>query len=77
MASLGMANRLARSIIANVGTRYEFKIFGDSPEMYRGLDSDGFADLKAAVIKYASRTSVYPDKDEPRHFNLGTPAEVF
>jgi hypothetical protein len=45
--------------------------------MYRGLDSRGFADLKAAVMTHASHTSVYPDKDGPRRFNLGTPAEVF
>jgi hypothetical protein len=45
--------------------------------MCRGLYSHGFADLKASVMTYASFTSVYPDKDDPRHFNLGTPAEVF
>jgi hypothetical protein len=43
----------------------------------RGLDSHGFADLKAAVMTYASYTSVYPDKDDPRRFNIGTPAKVF
>jgi hypothetical protein len=31
MASLGMANRQIRKITANAGTRYEFKIVGDSP----------------------------------------------
>jgi hypothetical protein len=77
MASLGMANRQSRNITANAGTRYKFKIVGNSPEMCRGLDSHGFADLKAAVMAHASYTSVYPDKDNPRRFNLGTPAEVF
>jgi hypothetical protein len=62
---------------AIVGSRYEFKIVGESPEMCRGLDSHGFADLKAAVMAYASYTSVYPDKDDSRRFNLGTPAGVF
>jgi hypothetical protein len=33
--------------------------------MCRGLDSHGFADLKAAVMTYASYTSVYLDKDDP------------
>jgi hypothetical protein len=62
---------------AIVGSRYEFKIVGESPEMCRGLDSHGFADLKAAVMAYASYTSVYTDKDDSRRFNLGTPAGVF
>jgi hypothetical protein len=77
MASLGMASLQIHNIAANAGTRYEFKIFGDSPEIFRGLDSHGFADLKAAVMTYASYTSVYPDKDGSRRFSLGTPAEVF
>ena len=77
VTSLGKASRRIRNITANVGNRYEFKIAGGSPKIRRGLDSHGFADLKAAVMTYASNTSVYPDKDEPRHFDLGTPAEVF
>jgi hypothetical protein len=60
MASLGMANRQIRNITANVGTRYEFKILGDSPEICRGLDSHGFADLKAAVTTYASAPPFTP-----------------
>ena len=28
-------------------------------------------------MTYASYTSVYPDKDDPRRFNIGTPAKVF
>ena len=44
--------------------------------MCRALDSHGFADLKAAIYKYASLTSMYPLGDL-RRFNLGTPAEVF
>jgi hypothetical protein len=77
MASLGMSNRLIRNITANAGTRYEFKIIGDSPEMCRGLDSHGLTDFKAAVMTYASYISVSPGKDGPQRFNLGTPAEVF
>jgi hypothetical protein len=75
MATLGFKDRQIKNITANLGTRYAGKIVGDSPEMCRALDSHGFADLKAAIYKYASLTSVYPLGD-PRRFNLGTPAEV-
>ena len=76
MASRGFANRQIRNTIANKGTRYEGKIVGDSPEMCRALDSHGFADLKAALLKYASFTSLYP-VDDPRRFHLGTPAQIY
>ena len=76
LAARGFANRQIRNITANKGTRYENKIVGDSPEMCRALDSHGFADLKAAIVKYASFTSLYPAGD-PRRFNLGTPPELF
>jgi hypothetical protein len=33
MVSHCMVNRKIRNITANVGTRYEFKIVGDSPEI--------------------------------------------
>jgi hypothetical protein len=75
MATLGFKDRQIKNITANLGTRYAGKIVGDSPEMCRALDSHGFADLKAAIYKYASLTSVCPLGD-PRRFNLGTPAEV-
>ena len=76
LAARGFANRQIRNITANKGTRYENKIVGDSPEMCRALDSHGFADLKAPIVKYASFTSLYPAGD-PRRFNLGTPPELF
>jgi hypothetical protein len=51
------------------------KIVGDSP-VRRALDSDGFADIKAAIMAYSSYTSTLPVGDE-RRFNQGTPNEVF
>ena len=76
LAARSFANRQVRNITANKGTRYENKIVGDSPEMCRALDSHGFADLKAAIVKCASFTSLYPAGD-PRRCNLGTPPELF
>ena len=64
-----------RNTTANIGTRYEGKIVGDSPEMCRALDSHGFADLKAALAKYSSYASLY-SADDPRRFNCGTPSEL-
>ena len=54
MKALGFEHRQIRNITANKGTRYEGKVVGDSPEMYRALDSNGFADLKAAIMAYSS-----------------------
>mmetsp|Transcript_9144 Transcript_9144/g.20621 ORF Transcript_9144/g.20621 Transcript_9144/m.20621 type:complete len:210 (+) Transcript_9144:182-811(+) len=76
MKEIGFEHRQIRNLTANVGTRYEGKIVGDSPEMCRALDSHGFADLKAAVMAYSSLTSVYEIADS-RRFKLGTPAEVY
>ena len=75
LASRGFAHRQIRNTGAKKGTRYEGKIVGDSPEMCRALDSHGFADLKLALFKYASFTSLYPTGD-PRRFNTGTPEEL-
>jgi hypothetical protein len=75
MKERGFEHRQIRNITANVGNRYAYKIVGDSPEMCRALDSHGFADLKRAIISYASLTSIY-DQDDPRRFSLGTPAEI-
>ena len=61
--------------MANKGTRYKGNIVGDSPEMCRALDSHGFADLKLALFKHASFTSLYP-KGDPRRFTTGTPEEL-
>jgi hypothetical protein len=54
MKALGFEHRQIRNITANKGTRYEGKVVGDSPEMYRALDSNGFAYLKAAIMAYSS-----------------------
>jgi hypothetical protein len=75
LKSRGFENRQIRNTTANVSTRYEGKIVGDSPEMCRALDSHGFADLKAGLITYASLTSLYPT-DDPRCFHLGTPPQL-
>ena len=42
VATLGLKDRQIKNITANLGTRYEGKIVGDSPEMCRALDSHGF-----------------------------------
>ena len=59
----------------NAGTRYFEKVPGDSPELCRGLDSHGFADLKGAIEYHVSLTSAY-EVGDPRKFGFGTPAEV-
>jgi len=41
--------RILPPTCAKVNTRYQWKLVGDSPELYCGLDSHGFADLDAAV----------------------------
>ena len=74
MKARGFEHRQIREI--TLGTRYEGKIVGDSPEMSRALDFLGFADLKAAILSYVSFTSNF-DNDDPRKFNLGTPDAVF
>jgi hypothetical protein len=76
MKARGFEHRQIRNITANKGTRYEGKIVGDSPEICRSLDAHGFADFKAAILAYASFTSIY-QVDDPRRFKLGTPEQVF
>lgn len=75
MTARGFKHRQIRNITANIGTRYEAKVVGDSPEICRGLDSHGFADMKAAILKYVSYSSLY-EQDDPRRFILGTPEGV-
>jgi len=70
MKALGFEHRQIRNITANKGTRYDGKIVGYSPEMYRG-----FADLKAAIMAHSAYTTAFPIGDAHR-FNLGTPNEV-
>jgi hypothetical protein len=59
----------------NKGTRYFNKVVGDSPELCRGLDSHGFADLKRSMLYHVAVSSLYSLND-PRRFKMGTPAEV-
>ncbi len=59
----------------NFGNRYHHKVVGDSPEICRGLDSHGFADLKRQLNWCVALTSLY-QVDDPRRFHMGTPAEV-
>jgi len=47
------------------GTRYECKVVGDSPELCRGLNSHGFADLKCSINYHMAILSVYAP-DDPR-----------
>jgi hypothetical protein len=44
--------------------------------MSRGLDSHWFADLKVCIAFCLSLSSVY-DVGDPRHFNSGTPNEMW
>jgi hypothetical protein len=60
----------------NKGTRYENGLVGDTPELCRGLDAHGFADLSLAVNHNCALSSVYAI-DDPRRFHLGTPAQVW
>ena len=60
----------------NTGTRYAKKLVGDSPELCRGLDSHGFADLKRSTLFHSALTSSYAI-DDVRRFKMGTPAEVW
>ena len=53
----------------NKGTRYSHKLVGNSPEMCRGLDSFGFADLGRQKSFCISLTAGYDDKD-PRKFKM-------
>jgi hypothetical protein len=69
----------------NRGTRYYRKVVGDTPELCRGLDSHGFADLRRSMLFHVALSSLYPltvknadgkDVANPKRFNMGTPAEV-
>jgi hypothetical protein len=60
----------------NAGNRYAGKVCGDSPEICRGLDAHGFADLKLSMAFHTSLSSKYAF-DDPRRFGMGTPREVW
>jgi hypothetical protein len=59
----------------NKDNRYHLHVVGDSPELCRGLDSHGFADLKAMLNFCVALTSQY-EIDDPERFHMGTPAQV-
>ena len=59
----------------NAGNRYHHKVVGDSPELCRGLDSHGFADLKLMLDFSVALTSQYA-LDDPERFHMGTPQQV-
>ena len=59
----------------NKDNRYHLHVVEDSPELCRGLDSHGFADLKAMLNFCVALTSQYKI-DDPERFHMGTPAQV-
>ena len=64
-----MVGRFIASVgTTNQGTSYHGRAVGDSPELARGLDSHGFADLDYAVSYCCSLASVYPMDDLRRQF---------
>ena len=70
MAALGLANRQIRNTTAPLRRQDS----GQIPEMCSALDLHGLIDLKTALIKHSSFTSVYVQGDEP--FPLGTPQQL-
>ena len=52
-------------------SRYGMKLVGNSPEICRGLDSHGFADLKHSGRINSAMTSAY-DLGDSRRFDLST-----
>tara|TARA_B100000941_G_scaffold247693_1_gene192880 strand:- start:462 stop:1235 length:774 start_codon:yes stop_codon:yes gene_type:complete len=74
-----MEGRFIASVgTTNQGTAYHGRAAGDSPELARGLDSHGFADLDYAVSYCCSLASVYPMDDARRQFwNQGTKEQLF
>mmetsp|Transcript_18727 Transcript_18727/g.59328 ORF Transcript_18727/g.59328 Transcript_18727/m.59328 type:complete len:610 (+) Transcript_18727:209-2038(+) len=58
----------------NVGTRYENRQVGDSPELMP-LDSNLFSDLMYGCKQHRALTWLLPN-DDPKKFKFGTPAEV-
>ena len=78
MKELGFADRQIRSLDPEMPKRYRGKLVGDSPELCRGLDSHGFADLDRSMTLNASLAKLMPE-DHPAHktFNMGTPGAVW
>ena len=75
MTARGYEHRQMRILpptCAKVHKRYQLKLVGDSPELCRGLDSHGFADLDAAVTLNCSLATYYPIGHAMRaKWNLG------
>jgi hypothetical protein len=77
IGQLGFKDRQLRCMgQTNSDNRYAGKVCGDSPEICRGLDAHGFADLKLSMAFHTSLSSKY-EFDDPRRFGMGTPAEVW
>ncbi len=58
MACLGFRNLQLRCLgDTNSRTIYEVKLVGNSPEICRGLDLHGFADLEASVLHHTAFNS--------------------
>lgn len=74
MRSLGFEDRQVR--FYNEVTETFEPPSGNSPEVCRGLDSHGFAYLKAAIKANATATLSLPDDDE-RKYKVGTPDDLF
>jgi hypothetical protein len=75
--SQGFGSRQLKCLTpTNDGGRYANKLVGDSPELCRGLDSHGFADLKRSTMVHLALSSKYA-KDDVRKFKMGTPQEVW
>ena len=55
---------------------YWFTVVGDSPELARGLDSFGFADLELSMAFHQALTTDWPAHD-PKKFQFGTPNHVW
>ena len=54
---------------------YNNKLVGNSPELCRGLDAHGFADLESSIAFHCATTSTYPVGDI-RRFNIGNLTET-
>ena len=70
--------RILGSTCDQVDARYRWKLVGDSPELCRGLDAHGFADLDRAVSLNCSLATVYPQGHPMRErWNMSKPKELF
>ena len=77
LESIGFRHRQLRCLgDINKGTIYESKLVGNSPEMCRGLDLHGFADLEASVLHHTALTAIY-DINDQKAFRMETPTQVW